>query len=41
MLTDTNFGMLVMVAVLCIGMRLYYGWRNRRGGTFDGLKFRY
>jgi len=26
----TNFGMLVMVAVGCVGLRFYYQWRNKR-----------
>jgi hypothetical protein len=38
---DINFGMLLMVAVLCVAMRLYYGWRNRRGGAVDGVYFKY
>ena len=38
---DTNFAMLLMVAFGCVGMRLYYAWRNRRGGAGDGLDFKY
>ncbi|KAF3039424.1 hypothetical protein E8E12_009369 [Didymella heteroderae] len=36
-----NFGMLLMVTVGCMSMRLYYAWRNRRGGAGNGFAFKY
>lgn len=37
----TNFAMLVMVAVGCVGLRFYYQWRNKRmqrlGGDATGM----
>ncbi|PSS12920.1 hypothetical protein M430DRAFT_262591 [Amorphotheca resinae ATCC 22711] len=37
----TNAALLFFVAVGSIGLRLWYGWLNRRGGAADGRLFRY
>lgn len=36
-----NAGLLLFVAAGCVLLRLYYGWRNRRGGGGDGERFAY
>lgn len=33
--------MLLGVAVGCVGMRLYYAWRNKQGNTDAGVRFKY
>ncbi|PWY64772.1 MFS transporter [Aspergillus heteromorphus CBS 117.55] len=37
----TNAGLLLMVTVGCILLRVYYGWRNRRGKSESGEWFAY
>lgn len=37
----TNAGLLVFVSVACVGMHLYYVWRNRNGGAGSGILFTY
>lgn len=32
----TNFAMLLMVAIGCLGLRFYYQWRNKRMQTLGG-----